>query len=100
MGHKKEPTYFCLQRRQKSTDFNVVSGLPFVKRFALCYQTVVCLSVLSVTLAYCGQTVECIKMKLCMQVGLGPGHIVRWGPSSPRVVAKQLDGLRCHLVRR
>jgi len=50
-----------------------------VKQFALCYQTVVCLSVLSVlsvTLMYCGQTVEWIKMKLGMQVGLGPGHIV------------------------
>jgi len=35
-----------------------------------------CLSVLSVTFVYCGQTVEWIKMKLCMQVGLGPGHIV------------------------
>ena len=40
-----------------------VFGRPFVKRFALCYQTVVYLSVLSisvlsVTLAYCGQTVE------------------------------------------
>jgi len=53
---------------------------PFVKRFALCYQyqTVVCLScpVLSITLVYCGQTVGRIKMKLSMQVGLGPGHIV------------------------
>ena len=40
----------------------------------------VCLSVLSVclsvTLVYCGQTVGWIKMKLGMQVGLGPGHIV------------------------
>ena len=38
-----------------------------------------CLSVLSclpATLVYCGQTVGCIKMKLGMQVGLGPGHIV------------------------
>jgi len=35
-----------------------------------------CLSVLSVTLLYCGQTVGRIKMKLGMQVGLGPGHIV------------------------
>jgi len=34
------------------------------------------LSVLSVTLVYCGQTVGQIKMKLDMQVGLGPGHIV------------------------
>jgi len=31
---------------------------------------------LSVTLVYCGQMVRQIKMKLGMQVGLGPGHIV------------------------
>ena len=36
----------------------------------------VCLSVLSVTLVYCGQTVQRIKMKLGMQVGLGPDNIV------------------------
>ena len=56
----------------------------FVKRFALCCQTAVCLSVLfvclsvclSVTLLYCGQMVGWIKMKLGMQVGLGPGHDV------------------------
>jgi len=24
MGHKKEPTYFCLQLRQKSMDFTVI----------------------------------------------------------------------------
>jgi len=60
-----------------------VFGRPFVKRFALCYQTVVCLSVclsclscLSVTLVYCGQTVGRIKMKLGMQVDLCLGHIV------------------------
>jgi len=31
-------------------------GRPFVKRFALCYRTVIlsCISVLSVTLVYCG----------------------------------------------
>ena len=52
-----------------------IFGRPFVKRFALCYRTVV-LSVLSVTLVYCGQTDERIKMKLGMQVGLSPGHIV------------------------
>ena len=33
-------------------------------------------SVLSVTLVYCGQTVGRIKIKLGLQVGLGPGHIV------------------------
>jgi len=43
----------------------------------------VCLSVLScpvlsVMLVYCGQTVGWIMIKLGMQVGLGPGHIVLW----------------------
>ena len=55
-------------------------GRPFVKRFALCYLTD---SIgrtyaigLSVTLMYCDQMVGWIKMKLGMEVGLGPGHIV------------------------
>ena len=30
----------------------------------------------------CGQTAGWIKMKLGLRVGLGPGHIGRWGPSS------------------
>jgi len=48
----------------------------------VCYQTVFCLSilsrpsVLSVTFVYCGQTVGWIQMKLGMQVGLVPDHIV------------------------
>ena len=64
------------------------------------------------TLVYCDQTVEWIKMKLGMEVGLGPGDIVLDGdPAAPlpqrgtatnfrlmSVVAKPLDGLRCHLV--
>jgi len=40
-------------------------------------------SVLSVTFVHCGQMVGWIKMKLGMQVYLGPGHCVRWGISSP-----------------
>jgi len=46
----------------------------------------VCLSVCrlsSVTRVYCGQTVGRIKMKLGMQVGLGPGHIVLDGNPAP-----------------
>jgi len=39
--------------------------------------------VLSATLEYCGQTVGCIKMKLGMQVGLSPGHIVLDGNPAP-----------------
>ena len=67
----------------------------------------VCQSVLSVTLMYCGQTVGWIKMKLDMQVALGPGHNVLDGdpkkgaePHNLRpmsVVAKWLHGLRCYL---
>jgi len=70
------------------------------------------LSVLPVTLMYCGQMVGWINMKLGMQVGLGPGHIVLDGDAAPHapkghipnfpvsVVAKCLHGTRCHLVGR
>jgi len=47
----------------------------------------VCLScpLLSVMLVYCDQMVGWIKMKVGMQVGLGPGHIVLDGhPPPPR----------------
>jgi len=91
---------------------DAVFGQPFVKRFALCYQTVVCLSCLSVTFVHCGQTVGWIKMKLGMRVGLGHGHIVLDGdPALPppkghsppnfqpiSVAAKWLHGSRRHLV--
>ena len=71
-----------------------------------------CLSALYVTLVCCGKTVRWIKMKLGTQVGLGPGDIVLDGdPAPPKeaqtpnfrpifVVAKWLDGSRCHLVGR
>ena len=56
-----------------------------------------CLSCLSVTLVYCGQTVARIKMKLGMQVGLVPGHIVLDGdPLTPAQRANpQLLGHIC-----
>jgi len=38
---------------------------------------------LSVTLVYCGQTVGRMKMKLGVQIGLGPGHIVLGGDPAP-----------------
>jgi len=38
---------------------------------------------LSVTLVYCGQTVEWIKMPLGTEVGLGPGHILLDGDPAP-----------------
>jgi len=43
----------------------------------------VCPVCLSLTLVYCGQTVGRIKMKLGMQVGLDPGHIVLGGDPAP-----------------
>jgi len=55
-------------------------GRPFVKRFALYHQTVVCpvcLFCLSVML------VGWIKMKLGMLVGLGTGHIGLDGDPAP-----------------
>jgi len=64
-------------------DPGALFGRPFVKRFTLCYRTVVYLSVLSVTLVYCGQTVGWINMKLGTEVGLGPGHILLDGDQFP-----------------
>jgi len=47
-------------------------------------------SVLSVTFVYCDQMVAWIKMKLGMQVGLVPGHIVLDGdPAFPLKGAQQ-----------
>ena len=82
------------------------------ERFTLCYRTVVCPVGLSVcNVGVLCQTVGWIKMKLGMQVGLGSGHIVLDGDPAPLpqrgtapnfrpifVVAKWLDGSRCHLV--
>jgi len=42
-----------------------------------------CLSVLSVTLVYCGQMVGWIKIPLGREVGLGPGNIVLDGDPPP-----------------
>ena len=63
---------------------------------------------------YCGQTAGWIKVALGTEVGLGPGHIVLDGDTAPlpekgqsrpnfwpmSIVAKRLDGLRRHLVRK
>jgi len=54
-----------------------------MKRFALCYRSVICLSCLSVTFVHRGKTVGRINMKLGVQVGLGPGHIVLDGDPAP-----------------
>jgi len=68
--------------------------------------------VLSVTFVHCDQTVGRIKMKLGLQVGLGPGHIVLDRDPAPLpkketeppnsgpmfTVAKRLDGSRWYLT--
>ena len=48
-----------------------------------CPDCLSCLSVRSVPLVYCGQTVGWIKVKLGMQEGLGHGHIVLDGDPAP-----------------
>jgi len=60
---------------------SAIFGRPFVKRFTLCYRTFVLSVCLSVTLVHCDRMVGRIKMKLGMQVGLSPGHILLdWDP--------------------
>jgi len=66
---------------------------------------------------YYDQTARWVKLPLGREVGMPRRHCVRWGPSSPlppppknggtasnfwsmSIVAKRLDGSRCHLVRR
>ena len=59
---------YCDQHYGCNTNMRSVFGRLFVKRFTLCYWTVVlsvCLC-LSVTLVYCGQTVGWVKPKLGM----------------------------------
>ena len=88
----------------------------------------VCPVCLNITLVYCGQRVGWIMMPLGMEVGLVPGHIVLDEDAAPSqkgaqqrltfaiygrriclhpcnlwpmsIVAKWLDGSRCHLVQR
>ena len=57
-----------------------IFGRPFLKRFALCYQTVVCLPV---TLVYCRQMLRRIKMTWRACRPRPWPHCVRWRPSSP-----------------
>ena len=74
---------FCALRFYWATVCKTVRPMLSV-RCAVCPVCPVCLSVcLSVTLVYCGQTVRRIKMKLDIQVGLGPGHIVLHGDPAP-----------------
>jgi len=58
------------------------------------------LSVLSVTFVHCDQTVGRIKMKLGVQVRLGPGHIVLDGdPAFPPAKGRSPQTFGLYLVR-
>ena len=60
-----------------------VFGRPFVGSLYAIIRLLSVLSVLSVTLVYCGLTVGCIRMPLGMEVGLGSGQIVLVGDPAP-----------------
>jgi len=55
-------------------------------------------SVLPVTLVYCGQTVEWIKMKLATQVDLGPGRIVLDGTQLPLPKGAEPPQFSAHML--
>jgi len=60
-------------------DADRVFGPPFVKRFALCYPTIVCLSCNVGVLSFVATWLDGWYM-VGTEVGLGPGHCIRWGP--------------------
>ena len=61
--------------------FSFIFGQLFVKWLAMLSDH--CLSGMSVTFMYCGQTVGRMKMKLGTEVGLSPGHTVLDGDPAP-----------------
>ena len=72
-------------RRTADSIGRTVFGRPFVKRFALCYRSVVlsvCLSVCNVRALWPNGWTDQHE-KLGIQVGLGPGHIVLGGDPAP-----------------
>ena len=71
------------QKRVNETFHNFWATVCETVRPMLLHRCLSVLSVLSVTLVYCGQTVWRIKMSLGADVGLGPGHIVLDGDPAP-----------------
>jgi len=66
---------------QDNTDVApLVFGRPFVERYALCYQTVVCLFVCDVDVPWPNGWTD---QNETWQAGLGPGHIVLDGDPAP-----------------
>ena len=67
--------YFRFERSASWVSFIAVFGRPLQVTVRPMLLTIL-LSVLSVTLVYCGQTVGWIRMPLSTEIGLGPGDIV------------------------
>ena len=96
-------------------NYTLIFGRQFVKRFALCYQTVVCLfcPVCDDGVLLPNGWMDQDETWHARRPRPGP-HCVIWGPTSPlpqkgrapsnfrpiSFVAQWLDGLRCHLVWR
>ena len=84
---------------EKTVQMPGIIGRPFIKRFTLCYTSAVCPVCLSVTV-YCGQTVGWIRMKLGMNVGLGPGHVALNGdPAIRSVLCNVHSAMHTHMNR-
>ena len=72
-----------------------LSSITFTCKLPYAIGQLSCLSsVLMVTLVYCGQTVGWIKMKLGVEVGLGPSHVLNGDPAPPptKGTGPQLSG--------
>jgi len=85
------------------TEVGLCPGHTVLDGDVVCPVLSVCLSMM---LVYCGQTVGLIRMTLDMEVCLDPDHFVSDRVQLPpnswpmSIVAKWMDGSRCHLVRR
>jgi len=114
-----------MTRKSGLGSLRVIFGRPSVKRFALCYRTIVCLSYPVLFSVFCPVCLSVCNVGVLWPNGLADRdetwhagrprpwpHCVRWGPSSPHpkgaqpppnfrpisAAAKWLHGSRCHLV--
>ena len=67
----------------------IVFGRPFVKRFALCYRPMSVCRVCDVGVLWPNAWTDQDETWHA-GIGLGPGHSVRWGPSSPKRAQPQI----------
>jgi len=89
--HHQSTCAYASNSRQRHTTAQDRPLLITISFWATVCKTVrpTCLSCLSLTLIYCGQTVRWIKMPLGTEVSLSPGHIVLDGDPAPLTGAQQ-----------